>query len=317
MDVEDPLNPAADDAALDVLNRFGAARVRGSFCVTGEKWRTLEARGRTDVIDSLRRHCLGLHTDTHSRHPTVMEMLADCSYEDGKELALREVARAADSIHGASFWGGAGNTWSPEINWALREVARTGRLVGAAYAYALTEVPHRAVHRFNGAVGMPQHVSVAERVWARSGNPKPRIERALSRIRAVESPWVGVFVGHPTRLRHRRFWDAPFARGRAPKNPRAAPLLSDEVYGRSLDNLECFLRELPSRFAVLGVDEALALPWRFRPASLGEQAHFVKAAEANLRSVIGWPIHRPNLDASTIVAKTLALTQTLEVAQLA
>ena len=143
MDVEDPINPLADDAALEVAKLFTSCGVRGSFCLTGEKCRTLAARGRTDVARALLPHALGLHTDTHSFHPTTMELLETVSYAEGCELALQSESKGFDAFRRLfgrppCFWGGAGNTWSPEITFAL------GQLGVRAYAYALTAVPKNA-----------------------------------------------------------------------------------------------------------------------------------------------------------------------------
>src|SRR5258708_770577 len=140
MDVEDPINPLADDAALDLALLFTEIGVRGSFCLTGEKCRTILARGRTDVIEAFRPHCLGLHTNTHSYHPTTMELLADAAFDEGCLFALAAESMGYRSFVEAfkrkpAFWGGAGNTWSPEITEALK------RLGIPAYSYALTELP--------------------------------------------------------------------------------------------------------------------------------------------------------------------------------
>ena len=83
MDVEDPINDFADDAALDVASLFTKVGVRGSFCLTGQKCRKLLERQRLDVLEAFSCHCLGLHTDTHSLHPTTMELLERVPYEDG------------------------------------------------------------------------------------------------------------------------------------------------------------------------------------------------------------------------------------------
>ncbi len=52
-DTEDYIEPAADDAALRLARDLEKAGVRATFKVVGEKARTLEARGRWDVIAAL------------------------------------------------------------------------------------------------------------------------------------------------------------------------------------------------------------------------------------------------------------------------
>lgn len=315
MDVEDPLNPLADNAALDVARLFTEAGVRGSFCLTGEKCRTLLARGRKDVLEAYASHSLGLHTDTHSYHPTTMELLADCAYEEGCRLALDAESKGFDAFERAfgklpSFWGGAGNTWSPEIAFAIRELGIP------AYAYALTAVPNHAVHRFNGAIALPQMFSISEVDWAEDQRASIRSAEVLDSLAQSETAWIGVFVGHPTKLRYTQFWDFPFAGGGQPTNPELAEPHPFEVYERSLRNLSGFLGRLQRSFEIVGVDEALALPWQFRSPTIAEREFFVETTGRNLRGAARWPIHRPDLDPESIVGKTLDLIDTLEIAEL-
>jgi hypothetical protein len=201
MDVEDPINPLADDAALDIARLFMEAGVRGSFCLTGDKCRSLLERGRRDVLEAYQPHCLGLHTNGHSRHPTTMELLADVGYEEGCRLAYEDQRQGFEAFQAAfertpAFWGGAGNTWSAEITEAIR------RLGIGAYSYALTTVGHDKVHRFNGAFALPQAIAISEDTWADDALAFAAVDKALDRVANDTNPWLGIFVGHPTRLRH-------------------------------------------------------------------------------------------------------------------
>src|SRR5688500_8544735 len=101
MDVEDPINALADDAALDFAQLFTELGIRGSFCITGEKCRKLVERGRQDVIETFLPHCLGLHTDTHSYHPTTMELLADLDYDEGCKAAFEAESKGFEAFRAA------------------------------------------------------------------------------------------------------------------------------------------------------------------------------------------------------------------------
>src|SRR6266852_9181474 len=81
-DTEDYILPASDDAALRVADFLSQEKIRATFKVVGEKARTLERRGRTDVIAALKRHTIGFHANYHSVHPTPTEYLADCGFLD-------------------------------------------------------------------------------------------------------------------------------------------------------------------------------------------------------------------------------------------
>ena len=58
-DTEDYILPASDDAALHIATFLTHENIRGTFKVVGEKARTLERRGRTDVIEALKKHEIG------------------------------------------------------------------------------------------------------------------------------------------------------------------------------------------------------------------------------------------------------------------
>jgi hypothetical protein len=179
MDVEDPINPLADDAALDFPRLFDAIGIRGSFCITGEKCRTLQTRNRADVAEAYKPHFMGLHTDTHSFHPTTMELMENLSFEDGCAAAYEAEAHGGKAFEELcerkpAFWGGAGNTWSPEITEALK------RLEIPAYVYALTALPDHAVHGFNGVTALPQTLSISEADWADDARAEASSTRALN-----------------------------------------------------------------------------------------------------------------------------------------
>src|SRR5260221_14581414 len=69
-DTEDYILPASDDAALKVADWLNKEGIRATFKVVGEKARTLEKRGRTDVIDALKKHEIGYHANYHSTQPS-------------------------------------------------------------------------------------------------------------------------------------------------------------------------------------------------------------------------------------------------------
>jgi hypothetical protein len=307
MDVEDPINAHADDAALDFASLLSSLGERGSFCVTGEKCRKLVERGRRDVLDALSSHCLGLHTDTHSYHPTTMELLADMEYYAGCDAAFVAESRGAEAFQAAfgrspAFWGGAGNTWSPEIPQAIV------RLNISTYAYALTELPGKPVHWFNGAFALPQSVSISED--ALTDDPDA-ITRTVASIVAMEQPWVGVFVGHPTRYRYPEFWDRSFFAGRTPDIPDELEPAPKERYLESLRNFRALIEAVRSKFQVVGVDDLLKRPWNLEYPNGEQLAYFRQATATNLLNAAKWPIHRPNLNPANIVQKTMALSDTL------
>ena len=315
MDVEDPINPLADPAALDLAFLFTNQSIKGSFCITGEKCRSLMLRDRRDILDAYKPHCLGLHTNTHSQHPTTMELLADVPYELGCHLAIKSERKGFDSFVSAfgrepTFWGGAGNTWSPEINFALRELGIP------VYSYALTRLPNEGVHRFNGVIGMPQALGIGETQWADDLLAAQQIEAVIEAVQESKAPWLGIFVGHPTRLRHVNYWDTGYNGGETLEPYPLTDPIDEPTYQRSLNNLRTFLVRLKRVASIVGVDDLLEMDWKFRAPTSPELEYFRQETPKSLAGATRWPIHRPGLSAENIIAKTMVLEDTLEVAEL-
>lgn len=126
-DTEDYIEPASDDAALRLAEDLEKLGVRATFKVVGEKARTLEARGRRDVIRALSRHDIGYHAENHSLQPTPAVYLRDMGWLDGAaEFERREGTGAGDirRIFGVtpSCYGQPGSSWGPQSYRALQRL---------------------------------------------------------------------------------------------------------------------------------------------------------------------------------------------------
>src|SRR5439155_1262980 len=90
-DTEDYILPSSDDAAKRLADFLTAEGLHATFKVVGEKARTLERRGRSDVIAALRDHDIGYHGNTHSQHPTPAEYESSLDWNTGiEEFTRRE-----------------------------------------------------------------------------------------------------------------------------------------------------------------------------------------------------------------------------------
>src|SRR5512135_1147073 len=90
-DVEDYISPESehiDDIPKWLAEIMTEEGVTGTFFVIGEKARSLEKRGRRDVIAAMARHDIGSHTNFGSIHPTVTEELETAGWDDGVRLML-------------------------------------------------------------------------------------------------------------------------------------------------------------------------------------------------------------------------------------
>lgn len=98
-DVSTPESAGMDDVTLQLADLMTATGVLGVFCLTGDKLRNLERRGRRDVLAALRRHCIGGHTNSGSRHPMLLEAIQNktwdsaVAYVTGEQQLVQEEVR--------------------------------------------------------------------------------------------------------------------------------------------------------------------------------------------------------------------------------
>src|SRR4030095_11108548 len=89
LDTEDYILPQSDDAAKRVAEMLTRLGVKATFKLVGEKARTLEERKRYDVIEALKKHEIGYHSNTHSMQPTIAVYLQNAGWDDGSAEFLR------------------------------------------------------------------------------------------------------------------------------------------------------------------------------------------------------------------------------------
>jgi hypothetical protein len=125
-DTEDYILPASDDAALQVAEFLTKEGIRGTFKVVGEKARTLERRGRQDVIAALKKHEIGYHSNYHSVQPSPALYLSNLGWDEGvAEFDRRERPGFDDvkRIFGVTptCYGQPGSSWGPQSYGAMRK----------------------------------------------------------------------------------------------------------------------------------------------------------------------------------------------------
>src|SRR3972149_1935947 len=97
-DTEDYLLPADDDATLRISEFLTGEGIRCTHKLVGEKARVLEQRGRDDVIEALKKHEIGYHTDFHSVQPTPALFLSRQGWSDGVAEFDRRARQGAPGV---------------------------------------------------------------------------------------------------------------------------------------------------------------------------------------------------------------------------
>ena len=126
-DIEDYVTRESHDLPLKAFEILKKHNVPVTCKIVAEKVRALVENGRNDVISAISEHDVGYHLDTHSRHPTLYEYLAEFDVPSGaKEFLAREsdgLAYVKQTFgRTPSCFGHPGPTWSPHVYPALPEM---------------------------------------------------------------------------------------------------------------------------------------------------------------------------------------------------
>lgn len=218
-DTEDYILPASDDAALHVAQFLTAEHIKGTFKVVGEKARVLERRGRKDVIEALKKHEIGYHSNWHSVQPTPAMYLSGLGWDEGvAEFDRRERPGYDDvkRIFGAAptCYGQPGSSWAPQAYGTLQKWG-----VGIYLDYGLQV---NLDNRPNYYCGLLNLFKLAHR--PRPGlNNRKELEAAQESFQdarqklLAEGGGIVSIVYHPCEFVHAEFWDgANFKNGANP-----------------------------------------------------------------------------------------------------
>lgn len=228
-DTEDYLLPADDDACKRLADMLTARKIRATFKIVGEKARVMEQRGRRDVIDALKQHDIGYHSNFHSVHPTPAEYLADCGLLDGiAEFARREGGGAADvrrifGVKTLSCYGQPGSSWGSQAIAALPEIGIAPCYVDEGSHVGLNNKPFYFAGALNVfKMGRGRGYTRMELHDPAAVEPAKKEVTAMSERLAREDGGglISIFY-HPCEWVHQQFWDGVnFSRGANP--PRKA-----------------------------------------------------------------------------------------------
>jgi len=125
-DTEDYVLPATDDVTRDIADILHRNGVRATFVTVGELARTWERRGRTDVIEALKRHSIGYHTNYHSKHPVPPEYCDGLSWREAVAETIRREGSGVRDLRrifgqNPSCYIQGGGAWTPTYMAAMRE----------------------------------------------------------------------------------------------------------------------------------------------------------------------------------------------------
>ncbi len=281
-DTEDYILPQSDDAAKRLAAFLTQQGIRATFKVVGEKGRTLERRGRRDVIGALAQHEIGYHSNTHSQHPTVAEYETILGWESGAEEFTRRERSGFDDLRrifgqSPSCYGQPGNSWAPQPyaalkKWGVRvyldEAGHVG-LNGKPFWYG------GLLNIFNTMEGPKLRPNDG---WSNLPDAQARFQEFYSRMTSQRDGGIISLYFHPAEFIHREFWDAVnFAHGANPPPDewKLPPMKSPEESERAFkyfEDLVTYMKSFP-RVEFVTASQALKL---FRDAA---QKHLFSTEE--------------------------------------
>jgi peptidoglycan/xylan/chitin deacetylase (PgdA/CDA1 family) len=251
-DVEDYITPEAehiDDIPKWLGETMTEEGVTGTFFVIGEKARSLEKRGRGDVIAAMAKHDIGSHTNFGSIHPTVTEELENAGWDDGmRRMREQESAGIAEleRIFGTpvTILARHGGSYGPQL------VAALGSMK-AGYQGSPASLPGHDVIWFCNALNFSAQYAGFDDSYYRDDLFEPVFEKLKAELpeQARKADVLALFAGHPTKIRAEEFWDLNFYDGKntEPGAWRAPRLRPQETMVTAQKNFRRMMRWLKGR----------------------------------------------------------------------
>src|SRR5262245_5510284 len=254
LDTEDYILPQSDDAAKRLAETLTRLGIRATFKIVGEKARTLERRGRKDVIAALKKHEIGYHSNTHSQQPTIAVYLQHTGWEDGAaEFYRREVQglRDIERIFGATpvCYGQPGAAWASQTYPALKRMG-VGMYLDEGDHVGIDDQPFY----YGGMLNVFKMRSNVARMELKGGESlkdgKAKFQAAYNQLRQQGGGTISIYY-HPCEWVHTEFWDGVnFRRGANPprsewKLPETRPAPETEAAFNDIAQYVTFIKEQP------------------------------------------------------------------------
>ena len=267
-DTEDYILPQSDDAAKRLAVFLTQQGIKATFKVVGEKARTLERRGRRDVIGALAQHEIGYHSNTHSQHPTPAEYEAPLDWATGvEEFTRRERSGFEDvkRIFGQTptCYGQPGGSWAPQSyaalkKWGVKVYLDEGEQVG------LNGKPFwygGLLNIFNTSEGSKLHPNAD---WSNVDEARARFQEFYLQMTSRREGGIISLYFHPCEFIHREFWDGVnFSHGANPPPDqwKIPPMKSPEESERAFKFYEDLVTSMKSfpRVEFITASQALRL----------------------------------------------------------
>jgi hypothetical protein len=208
-DTEDYILPASDDATLRLARFLTRELIRAVFKIVGERALSFERRGRTDVIEALKKHEIGFHARWHSVQPTPAQYLSNLGWDDGVAEFTRREKPGFDDVTRVlgtppACYGQPGSSWGPQSygamkQWGINVYLDAGnhvRLDDKPYYYGDVLNLYKLAHVLRARLDSLAALKDAE-------------DRFLASRKKLQGEGGGIIsiYYHPCEFVHKEFWD--------------------------------------------------------------------------------------------------------------
>ena len=190
--------------------------VTGTFFVIGEKARSLEERGRSDVIEAMAAHDIGSHTNLGSIHPTVTEILEFADWDQGVQVMLENESVGFEELERifavpVTTLARHGGSYGPQLVYALGQM-------GKGYVYSPVKLPGRHAVWFCNTLNFHGDYGSFDDVYFKDELFNPVFDSLQENFREDVKglDMISFFACHPTKIRAEQFWDFNFYEGANP-----------------------------------------------------------------------------------------------------
>ncbi|QHW33700.1 hypothetical protein GZH47_24815 [Paenibacillus rhizovicinus] len=262
-DVEDYTTPESMDGFRGLIDLCDSRGIQGIFKLVGEKARMMVELGRQDIIEKLRNHEVGYHTDYHSVHPTISEYLEHMGFKDGAERFDREEYAGLKDVERITgmpneCYGQPGGAWAPQ---AFPAILKWGVPVYLDNHEQVTL--NSRPYWYGGLLNFMELTGFMRMELVEDGleTAKQEFDAIYEKLSSEPVGFVSI-VYHPNEFNTPRFWDdVNFARGKNPPRSEwqpASPLRPPGEMEKYLAMLGEFLDYILSRDNVEFITSAQA-----------------------------------------------------------
>jgi hypothetical protein len=208
-DTEDYILPDSDSATLRIARFLTRELIRAVFKIVGERALSFERRGRTDVIEALKKHEIGFHARWHSVQPTPAQYLSTLGWDEGVAEFDRREKPGFDAVQrifgqAPTCYGQPGSSWGPQQfaalkKWGVNVYLDSGSHVGLdnkPYYYGGLLNLYHLEHTLRANLDSLKSLSEAE----------DRFLAARKKLLSEGGGIVSIYY-HPCEFVHKEFWD--------------------------------------------------------------------------------------------------------------